>query len=174
MLGRLHAPSNHSSSKPSSWLLSFPVAATHSPALLLSSQQSSSSCLPSSAPPPHQGLAQARHRAGRRPWNSSSSSHRLKLVQAHPSQGHSACGISFIYLFSILFISFCQKFYYRGVKLIFLRRREIAHIHARISAGGRPLTRAEFRLIQTQKDDVNRSVSSTPSPVSISLPSSKE
>ncbi|KAG2015947.1 hypothetical protein CC2G_009165 [Coprinopsis cinerea AmutBmut pab1-1] len=50
------------------------------------------------------------------------------------------------------------KFYYRGVKLIFTRRKEIAAIRERIKAGGAPLTRAEFRFIQTQKDDVNKVV----------------
>ncbi|KAF6760010.1 hypothetical protein DFP72DRAFT_1096101 [Ephemerocybe angulata] len=48
------------------------------------------------------------------------------------------------------------KFYYRGVKLIFSRRKEIAAIRARIKEGGSPLTRAEYRFIQTQKDDVNK------------------
>ncbi|KAF5351981.1 hypothetical protein D9756_007385 [Leucocoprinus leucothites] len=48
------------------------------------------------------------------------------------------------------------KFYFRGVKLIFVRRGEIASIRARIKAGGSPLTRSEFRFIQTQKDDVNK------------------
>jgi len=48
------------------------------------------------------------------------------------------------------------KFYFRGVKLIFIRRREISEIRARIRAGGAPLTREEFRFIQTQKDDVNK------------------
>ncbi|KAF8813624.1 hypothetical protein BYT27DRAFT_7083804 [Phlegmacium glaucopus] len=48
------------------------------------------------------------------------------------------------------------KFYFRGVKLIFSRRKHIALIKARIKAGGAPLTRSEYRLIQTQKDDVNK------------------
>ncbi|KAF8160991.1 hypothetical protein B0H34DRAFT_781657 [Crassisporium funariophilum] len=48
------------------------------------------------------------------------------------------------------------KFYYRGVKLIFLRRKDIAMIKARIKEGGTSLTRSEFRLIQTQKDDINK------------------
>ncbi|TFK25480.1 hypothetical protein FA15DRAFT_668353 [Coprinopsis marcescibilis] len=48
------------------------------------------------------------------------------------------------------------KFYFRGVKLIFIRRREIAAILDRVKSGGAPLTRAEFRLITTQKDDVNK------------------
>ncbi|KAJ3567051.1 hypothetical protein NP233_g6612 [Leucocoprinus birnbaumii] len=48
------------------------------------------------------------------------------------------------------------KFYFRGVKLIWVRRGEIAQIRARIKAGGAPLSRAEFRFIQTQKDDVNK------------------
>src|SRR6188768_2454927 len=51
-----------------------------------------------------------------------------------------------------------QKFYYRGVKLIFSRRRDIALIRDRIANGGTPLTRAEFRLIQTQRDDVKKCV----------------
>ncbi|KAF8894920.1 hypothetical protein CPB84DRAFT_1782640 [Gymnopilus junonius] len=51
-----------------------------------------------------------------------------------------------------------MKFYYRGVKLIFSRKKQIALIRARIRAGGSPLTRAEFRLIETQKDDVNKVV----------------
>ncbi|KAF8197953.1 hypothetical protein BJ912DRAFT_922670 [Pholiota molesta] len=50
------------------------------------------------------------------------------------------------------------KFYYRGTKLIFTRRKAIALIHARVKAGGAPLTRAEFRLIETQKDDVAKLV----------------
>ncbi|KAF9451264.1 hypothetical protein P691DRAFT_796989 [Macrolepiota fuliginosa MF-IS2] len=48
------------------------------------------------------------------------------------------------------------KFYYRGIKLIFIRRGEISEIRARIKAGGSPLTRVEFRFIQTQKEDVNK------------------
>jgi len=48
------------------------------------------------------------------------------------------------------------KFYFRGIKIIFVRRREISEIRDRIRAGGAPLTRAEFRFIQTQKDDVNK------------------
>ncbi|KAF5386050.1 hypothetical protein D9615_002428 [Tricholomella constricta] len=50
------------------------------------------------------------------------------------------------------------KFYYRGVKLIFLRRKEINLIRARIKAGGSPLTRWENRLIRTQKSDINKVV----------------
>ncbi|KAJ3501663.1 hypothetical protein NLJ89_g9237 [Agrocybe chaxingu] len=50
------------------------------------------------------------------------------------------------------------KFYYRGVKLIFSRRRDIAAIKARIAAGGPPLTRSEFRLFETQKDDIAKVV----------------
>ncbi|KDR75409.1 hypothetical protein GALMADRAFT_268944 [Galerina marginata CBS 339.88] len=50
------------------------------------------------------------------------------------------------------------KFYFRGVKLIFSRRKEIALIKARVKAGGVPLTRSEFRLIETQKDDINKVV----------------
>ncbi|KAF9484466.1 hypothetical protein BDN70DRAFT_872480 [Pholiota conissans] len=50
------------------------------------------------------------------------------------------------------------KFYYRGTKLIFTRRKAIALIHARVQAGGAPLTRAEFRLITTQKDDMAKLV----------------
>ncbi|KIL68944.1 hypothetical protein M378DRAFT_158100 [Amanita muscaria Koide BX008] len=48
------------------------------------------------------------------------------------------------------------KFYYRGVKLIFIRRKEISAIRARIRAGGIPMTRSEFRLIATQKSDVRK------------------
>jgi len=51
-----------------------------------------------------------------------------------------------------------QKFYYRGVKLVITRRGEIAAIRRRIRDGGPPLTRAEFRLITTQKDDINKYV----------------
>ncbi|KAF8647166.1 hypothetical protein AX16_006996 [Volvariella volvacea WC 439] len=50
------------------------------------------------------------------------------------------------------------KFYYRGVKLIFVRRGDIAAIQARIKAGGEPLSRWENRFIRTQKDDVNKVV----------------
>ncbi|KAF8891675.1 hypothetical protein BD779DRAFT_1610433 [Infundibulicybe gibba] len=48
------------------------------------------------------------------------------------------------------------KFYYRGVKLIFVRRKEISIIMARIKKGGSPLSRWESRLIRTQKDDINK------------------
>ncbi|TFK44591.1 hypothetical protein BDQ12DRAFT_673250 [Crucibulum laeve] len=48
------------------------------------------------------------------------------------------------------------KFYYRGVKLIFTRRKEISLIRARVKAGGSPLTRQESRFIRVQKDDVNK------------------
>ncbi|PPQ99721.1 hypothetical protein CVT24_009704 [Panaeolus cyanescens] len=51
---------------------------------------------------------------------------------------------------------FRRKFYFRGVKLIWSRRGDIAIINARVKAGGAPLTRAEWRLIQTQKDDINK------------------
>ncbi|KAG6878534.1 hypothetical protein C0993_004432 [Termitomyces sp. T159_Od127] len=50
------------------------------------------------------------------------------------------------------------KFYYRGTKLIFTRRKEINLIRARIKAGGSPLTRSEFRLIRTQRSDMNKVV----------------
>ncbi|KJA27769.1 hypothetical protein HYPSUDRAFT_212343 [Hypholoma sublateritium FD-334 SS-4] len=50
------------------------------------------------------------------------------------------------------------KFYYRGTKLIFTRRGDIARIRARVAAGGAPLTRAEFRLIATQRDDITKLV----------------
>ncbi|KAG6908387.1 hypothetical protein DXG01_004816 [Tephrocybe rancida] len=50
------------------------------------------------------------------------------------------------------------KFYYNGVKLIFIRRKEINLIRARIKAGGSLLTRAEYRLIRTQKSDINKVV----------------
>ncbi|PPQ89561.1 hypothetical protein CVT25_012233 [Psilocybe cyanescens] len=50
------------------------------------------------------------------------------------------------------------KFYYRGVKLVFIRRKQIAVIKARVRGGGAPLTRSEFRLIETQKDDINKIV----------------
>jgi len=48
------------------------------------------------------------------------------------------------------------KFYYRGVKLIFIRRKQISIIKARIKAGGSPLTRSEYRLIVLQKDDIRK------------------
>ncbi|KAG6857270.1 hypothetical protein H0H87_007103 [Tephrocybe sp. NHM501043] len=50
------------------------------------------------------------------------------------------------------------KFYFNGVKLIFIRRKDINLIRARIKAGGSPLTRLEFRLIRTQKSDINKVV----------------
>jgi len=50
------------------------------------------------------------------------------------------------------------KFYYVGVKLIFIRQNQISLIRARIKAGGTPLSRFENRLIRTQKDDVNKVV----------------
>jgi len=64
------------------------------------------------------------------------------------------CFVSLVLLTS----SLLKKFYYRGVKLIYTRRKEIALIKDRIAAGGAPLTRAEFRLIQTQKDDLKKYV----------------
>ncbi|KAF8629939.1 hypothetical protein AX15_003178 [Amanita polypyramis BW_CC] len=48
------------------------------------------------------------------------------------------------------------KFYYRGVKLIFVRRKEVLEIKARIKAGGTSLTRSEHRLIAVQKDDIRK------------------
>lgn len=48
------------------------------------------------------------------------------------------------------------KFYYAGVKLIFVRRKQVYQIRSRIKAGGRPLSRFENRIIKTQKDDVNK------------------
>ncbi|KAF8629111.1 hypothetical protein AX17_005697 [Amanita inopinata Kibby_2008] len=50
------------------------------------------------------------------------------------------------------------KFYYRGVRLIFIRRQQVSVIRARIKAGGSPLTRSEFRFITMQRDDVNKVV----------------
>ncbi|PFH51987.1 hypothetical protein AMATHDRAFT_74497 [Amanita thiersii Skay4041] len=50
------------------------------------------------------------------------------------------------------------KFYYRGVKLIYLRRKQMHAIQSRIKLGGAPLTRSEHRFIITQKDDVNKVV----------------
>ncbi|KAG6854058.1 hypothetical protein C0991_011036 [Blastosporella zonata] len=50
------------------------------------------------------------------------------------------------------------KFYFNGVKLIFIRRKHINLIHARIKDSGSPLTRAEYRLIRTQKSDINKVV----------------
>jgi len=64
----------------------------------------------------------------------------------------------FLYLANFTYIISLKKFYYRGVKLIYTRRKEIALIKDRIAAGGAPLTRAEFRLIQTQKDDLKKYV----------------
>ncbi|KAF8348103.1 hypothetical protein F5887DRAFT_880383 [Amanita rubescens] len=48
------------------------------------------------------------------------------------------------------------KFYYRGVKLIFIRRKEVTIIKARIKAGGSPMTRSEYRFVVAQKDDVRK------------------
>jgi len=48
------------------------------------------------------------------------------------------------------------KFYYRGVKLIFVRRTEVSAINARIRAGGTSMTRHEYRLIATQRNDVRK------------------
>ncbi|KAF9007974.1 hypothetical protein BDQ17DRAFT_1275913, partial [Cyathus striatus] len=50
------------------------------------------------------------------------------------------------------------KFYYRGVKLVISRQKEVSHIRARISAGGAPLSRYENRFILTQKNDVSKVV----------------
>ncbi|KAL0956080.1 hypothetical protein HGRIS_002249 [Hohenbuehelia grisea] len=48
------------------------------------------------------------------------------------------------------------KFYFRGVKMIFTHRKQVADIKRRIRSGGAPLTRAEFRFIHTYKDDVKK------------------
>lgn len=44
------------------------------------------------------------------------------------------------------------------MKLIFIRRQDIAAIQARIRDGGAPLSRWESRFIRTQKDDINKYV----------------
>ncbi|KAK2467788.1 hypothetical protein APHAL10511_000083 [Amanita phalloides] len=48
------------------------------------------------------------------------------------------------------------KFYYRGVKLIVIRRKEVAIIKARVKAGGQPFTRSEYRFIIAQGDDIRK------------------
>ncbi|XP_006460974.1 hypothetical protein AGABI2DRAFT_192547 [Agaricus bisporus var. bisporus H97] len=48
------------------------------------------------------------------------------------------------------------KFYFRGIKLIFVRSRQVSQIRSRVRSGGSPMTRAEFRFIQTQKKDINK------------------
>ena len=52
------------------------------------------------------------------------------------------------------------------MKLIFIRRRQIYLIQARIKAGGSPLSRFENRLIRTQQDDVNKQVRLLPQSIS--------
>ncbi|KAK7463505.1 hypothetical protein VKT23_006853 [Stygiomarasmius scandens] len=48
------------------------------------------------------------------------------------------------------------KFYFRGAKRIYTRRQEISTIKSRIRSGGLHLTRAEGRLIELQRKDVNK------------------
>ena len=73
------------------------------------------------------------------------------------SSAHSTKPSSFLCVHSMsLFIAILISPYFCGVKLIFSRRKHIALIKARIKAGGAPLTRSEYRLIQTQKDDILR------------------
>ncbi|KAK7035258.1 hypothetical protein VNI00_012025 [Paramarasmius palmivorus] len=48
------------------------------------------------------------------------------------------------------------KFYFRGAKLIYLRQKEIGAIKRRIRSGGLELTRAEGRLIELQRKDINK------------------
>lgn len=107
VLGPLHASLNNNNKfcpPPSSCLLSLSLTPTkHSSTLHFFSQQTPK--IPynhptSSASSPHQRVCQARHRAGRGPWNSCSSSRRYQLVQAHPPQGYPARGIFLIFLFS--------------------------------------------------------------------------
>lgn len=54
---------------------------------------------------------------------------------------------------SLFLLTFPQKFYWNGVKLINTNRRRVRDIEARIKAGGAPLTRWESRFIATYKLD---------------------
>jgi LETM1 and EF-hand domain-containing protein 1 len=56
----------------------------------------------------------------------------------------------------------CQKFYFRGLKLVIKHRREAQVIQARVKAGGVPLSRWESRFIQTNNSDLARYL--TPQP----------
>jgi len=50
------------------------------------------------------------------------------------------------------------KFYFRGLKLVIVHRRQAQAIQARVKAGGEPLSRWESRLIRTNKSDLARLV----------------
>jgi LETM1 and EF-hand domain-containing protein 1 len=51
-----------------------------------------------------------------------------------------------------------QKFYFRGLKLIFAHRRQVKEMLARVKAGGQLLSRWETRFIETHRADVRKSV----------------
>ncbi len=58
--------------------------------------------------------------------------------------------------------SFFQKFYFRGLKLVIIHRRRAQEIQARVTAGGKPLSRWESRFIQTNKGDLARYLTTPP------------
>lgn len=51
-----------------------------------------------------------------------------------------------------------QKFYIRGIKLIWTHRKRVNEIEARLKAGGEPMTRWETRFIETYKIDAKKYV----------------
>ncbi|KAI0305417.1 hypothetical protein B0F90DRAFT_1057220 [Multifurca ochricompacta] len=50
------------------------------------------------------------------------------------------------------------KFYFRGLKLVIIHRKQVNEIRARVKAGGEPLSRWESRFIQTNTSDLARLV----------------
>ncbi|KAF5321448.1 hypothetical protein D9619_001423 [Psilocybe cf. subviscida] len=48
------------------------------------------------------------------------------------------------------------KFYFRGVKLVYQRIGTVREIKKRLAAGGTPITREEFHLCETQRDDIKK------------------
>lgn len=48
------------------------------------------------------------------------------------------------------------KFYFRGAKLIYTRQGDIKAIKNRVRSGGLPISRFEGRLIETQRQDINK------------------
>ena len=51
-----------------------------------------------------------------------------------------------------------QKFYVRGLKLVFTHRKQVNEILARAKSGEEPLSRWETRFIETHRADVRKSV----------------
>ena len=60
-----------------------------------------------------------------------------------------------------------QKFYWRGIKLIWTRRARVREMEERVKAGGPPLSRWETKFIQTNRLDTIKCVSPSLSPTAL-------